>query len=145
MILMQSEPNLFAINILMLCFLFQDLKAFNYYYHFAYPCPSTPIFEKIDEPKSVSDAFNEDQLNALTKLYFALSSENRSFFIVQKNQDDTFENFKLSDKISVANKDDNFADANLEEIYFCFSDPCPNAGYSAWPLRLFLLMLTHLW
>lgn len=125
---------------------FQDLKAFNYYYHFAYPCPSTPIFERIEESKSVSDAFSSEQFKALTEVYFALSSENRSFFIVANNQtESTFDYFKLSDKISTADKVDNFADANLDEIYFCFSDPCPNAGYSAWPLRLFLLMLTHLW
>lgn len=123
---------------------FQDLKAFNYYYHFAYPCPSTPIFERLDESKSISDVFDEDQLNALAKLYFNLSSENRAFFIVEKTEN-SFEHFKLCDKISVEKKEDNFDDANLDVIYFCFSDPCPNTGYSAWPLRLFLLMLTHLW
>lgn len=127
-------------------FYFQDLKAFNYYYHFAYPCPSTPIFEKVEDSKLLSDAFNDEQLNAITQLYFGLSSENRSFFIAEKSQiENSFDYFKLTDKINVANKDANFVDANLDEIYFCFSDPCPNADYSAWPLRLFLLMLVHLW
>lgn len=85
-------------------------------------------------------------MEALTKIYFPLSSEDRSFFIVERNSsDNSFTHFKLADKISAVNKTENFADAKLEEIYFCFSDPCPNAEYGGWPLRLFLLMLTHLW
>ncbi|XP_031635695.1 ubiquitin-like modifier-activating enzyme ATG7 [Contarinia nasturtii] len=125
-------------------FSFGDLKAFNYYYYFAYPCPSTPIFEKIDEPKPITNVFSSASLQALSKLYFSLSSEERSFFIVTHNDADQFNYLRLSEKISADKKDDNFIDANLDEIYFCFSDPCPMAEYGGWPLRLFLLMLTHL-
>ncbi|XP_055294846.1 ubiquitin-like modifier-activating enzyme ATG7 [Sitodiplosis mosellana] len=125
-------------------FAFGDLKAFNYYYHFAYPCPSTPIFEKTDDSKIITDVLNPSQLEALTKVYFPLSSEQRSFFIITKNDADEFNYIKLSDKISATNKSENFADANLDEIYFCFSDPCPTVEYAGWPLRLFLVMLTHL-
>lgn len=123
----------------------QDLKAFNYYYYFAYPCPSTPIFEQIDGPKTITSVFDSGSIDALTKLYFSLSSEERSFFIVTHNNTDQFNYSKLGDKISVDNKNENFVDGNLDEIYFCFSDPCPKAEYGGWPLRLFLLMLTHLW
>lgn len=125
----------------------QDLKAFNYYYHFACPCLSTPMFERVDAPKLVSDSFAADRMEQLTKLYLSLTGEERSFFIIDANNsaDHTMKYFKLSDKISASNKVDNFAGANLDEIYFCFSDPCSNIEYGGWPLRLFLLMLTHLW
>lgn len=123
---------------------FQDLKAFNYYYNFAYPCPATPIFEKSDESKVLSAVFNADELNNLTQLYFPLTCAERAFFIVERNPA-AFSYFKLSAKIEAANKCGNFLDANLDEIYFCFSDPCPAAENAGWPLRLFLLMLTHLW
>lgn len=89
--------------------------------------------------------FTPAQLEALTKTYFPLSSEQRSFFIITKNDANEFNYLKLSDKISAENKSENFANANLDEIYFCFSDPCPTPEYGGWPLRLFLLMLTHLW
>lgn len=129
----------------LLVFIFQDLKAFNYYYYFAYPCPSTPIFEKIAESNHIVNVFNPEHLDAFTKLYIPLSSEQRSFFILTQNDADNFNYFKLSDKISATNRDENFADANIDKIYFCFSDPCPTVEYGGWPLRLFLLMLTHLW
>lgn len=124
----------------------QDLKAFNYYYHFAYPCLSTPIFERIDAPKLATDFFSAEQMEALTKIYLPLSSENRSFFIIESSNSskNSFKYSKLADKITVSNND-NFKDANLDEIYFCFSDPCSNIEYGGWPMRLFLLMLTHLW
>lgn len=106
-----------------------------------------PIFERVDEPKIAKDLFSADQMEQLTKIYLPLTSENRSFFIIDSSDstDHTLKYFKLSDKISVSNKDENFNDANLDEIYFCFSDPCSNVEYGGWPLRLFLLMLTHLW
>lgn len=98
----------------------------------------------VDEPKIITDVFNPVQLETLTKLYFPLSSEERSFFILTVDGD-SFNYVKLSDKICATNKSDNFANANLDEIYFAFSDPCAAPEYAGWPLRLFLLMLTHLW
>lgn len=83
-------------------------------------------------------------MEQLTNIYLPLTSENRSFFIIESNRS-TLKYFKLSDKISASNKVDNFNKTNLDEIYFCFSDPCLNIEYGGWPLRLFLLMLTHLW
>lgn len=125
----------------------QDLKAFHYYYHFAYPCLSTPIFERVDAPQLASDLFGAEQMEQLTKLYLPLSSEDRSFFIIDGSSpsDHSLKYFKLSEKITMSNVANNFNDANLDEIYFCFSDPCSNIEYAGWPLRLFLLMLTHLW
>lgn len=98
----------------------------------------------VHEPKIITDVFNPVQLETLTKLYFPLSSEERSFFILTVDGDH-FNYVKLSDKIGATNKSDNFANANLDEIYFAFSDPCAAPEYAGWPLRLFLLMLTHLW
>lgn len=124
----------------------QDIKAFTYYYWFAYPCPSEPISKEIESPKSITDEFTAEHLEILTKVYFSLSNELRNFFILRKNPNDNqFEHFKLSDRINAQNKDDNFADANLSEIYFCFSDPSPFKEYAGWPLRLFILMLMHFW
>lgn len=85
-------------------------------------------------------------MEALTKNYFALAGDDRSFFIVERNpSENSFTHSKLADKIDAVKKDENFADKQMDEIYFCFSDPCPNVEYGGWPLRLFLLMLTHLW
>lgn len=105
------------------------------------------MFERTDAPKHVSDSFAAARMEQLTKLYLSLTGEERSFFIIDANNstDHTMKYLKLSDKISASNKVDNFAGANLDEIYFCFSDPCSNIEYGGWPLRLFLLMLTHLW
>lgn len=137
-------------EILKQCFIFrfsQDLKAFNYYYHFAYPCLSSPIFERVDAPKLACDSLSAEQMDQLTKIYLPMSSEDRSFFIIDSSNstDHSLKHFKLSDKITVSNTASNFSNANLDEIYFCFSDPCSNIEYGGWPLRLFLLMLTHLW
>lgn len=85
-------------------------------------------------------------MQELTQLYFQLCNENRTFFILKRGpSDDQFTYFKLIDKINVNSKETNFSNEDLANIYFCFSDPCPNAEYAGWPLRLFLLMLTHLW
>lgn len=125
-------------------FLFQDLKSFNYYYWFAYPCPSEPIIEQSNEHKAITAELPSAQLLQLHDIYFRLSNELRSFFLLKRNGDD-LEYFKLADKIDAQRKEDNFANEQPDEFYFCFSDPCTDNENAAWPLRLFLLTLTHLW
>lgn len=124
----------------------QDLKAFNYYYWFAYPCPSEPHFKKIGKSIPISQTFDETLLKSLNESYFSLANEQRAFFIAQAHpHNNSITIDPLSAKIDAQKKDENFADADLDSIYFCFSDPCADNEYSGWPLRLFLLALIHLW
>lgn len=122
----------------------QDLKSFNYYYWFAYPCPSEPIIDKTDEHKAITAELSTTQLQQLNDIYFHLTNESRTFFIL-KRSDEKLEYFKLSDKIDANRKDDNFGEDDPAEFYFCFSDPSTNDENAGWPLRLFLLAITHLW
>lgn len=122
----------------------QDLKSFNYYYWFAYPCPSEPIIEKTDEHKAITAEFLATELQQLNEIYFQLTDELRPFFILRRN-DEKLEYFKLTDKIDVDRKEQNFADDDSNEFYFCFSDPSTSDENAGWPLRLFLLAVTHLW
>lgn len=122
------------------------MKAFNYYYWFAYPCPSEPHFENIDQSKAITDIFSEIKLKALNDAYFSLPNDQRIFFIIKTTEDNNHIDVeKLSAVISATEIERNFVDANLDEIYFCFSDSSAHNEYPGWPLRLFLLALTHLW
>lgn len=122
------------------------MKAFNYYYWFAFPCPSEPHFKKIGGSIPVANIFNEAILNSLNELYFLLPSDQRAFFIIQPNSsDNSFVLDPLHTRIDVEKKDTNFANIDLENVYFCFSDPCSESEYAGWQLRLFLLALLHLW
>lgn len=122
----------------------QDLKSFNYYYWFAYPCPSEPMVEKADEHKSITAELSDGELQQLNDIYFQLSNEKRTFFILRRAAD-ALDYLQLTDKIDANRTDDNFADDDLAEYYFCFSDPSTSDENAAWPLRLFLLAVTHLW
>lgn len=129
------------ILVLIIDFLSQDLKSFNYYYWFAYPCPSEPLVTKSCDAKSISSEFTDDKFMSLTKLYFELPNCERSFFIVNHQM----EYSKLSDKINLQKTGENFADDDLATLYFCFSDPCVNSDVAGWPLRLFVIALAHFW
>lgn len=122
----------------------QDLKSFNYYYWFAYPCPSEPIIDKTDEHKTITAELTATQLQQLNDIYFQLTNESRTFFILRRT-DEKLEYFKLTDKIDASRKDDNFSGDDPTEFYFCFSDPSTSDENAGWPLRLFLLAITHLW
>lgn len=85
-----------------------------------------------------------EQVNTITEKYFSLNSQkDRSFFIMEENENG-FEMKSLKDKICHINKDENFKDADLSKLYFCYSDPCEfkNPG---WVLRMYLACLVQLW
>lgn len=121
------------------------MKKFNYYYWFAYPCLSEPVIEQIGAAKPIGAQFAPERIGRFNEQYFACrSSEDQQFFIVENDADD-LKLYKLSDKIDAANKEANFADANVENLYFCYSDPCPTPEVAGWTARLYLTMIIHLW
>lgn len=122
------------------------MKKFNYYYWFAYPCLSEPVVEQIGERKSINEQFTAEQVNELNQLYFQRkNSEEQQFFIVVLKADGSLEYSKLSEKITANNKDDNFAKDDIENVYFCYSDPCAAPNIAGWTARLYITMLVHLW
>lgn len=84
-------------------------------------------------------------LKSLNDSYFSLANDQRAFFVIQTHPNNSIYVDPLFTKINAENKDGNFEDVDLENIYFCFSDPCADSEYAGWPLRLFLLALIHLW
>lgn len=122
------------------------MKKFNYYYWFAYPCLSEPVVEQIGQRKAINELFTPDQQNELNQLYFKRkNAEQQQFFIIALNANGGLEYFQLSEKITVNNKDDNFAKDNIENVYFCYSDPCATPDIAGWTARLYITMLIHLW
>lgn len=98
------------------------------------------------ESTPLNQIFGESILKTMNDAYFSLPSEQRAFFIIRTNSNDgTLTVSQLSAAMCVEKRDSNFADADLENIYFCFSDPCADSKYGGWPLRLYLLALCHLW
>lgn len=92
----------------------------------------------------ISNYFSAMECDSIANIY--LNNENfeqNSFFLLHKQSNDFI--FKsLASEIDQNNKIDNFKETNLENIYFCFSDPSPNDN-AGWPLRLFLLALLYYW
>lgn len=124
----------------------QDMKKYNYYYWFAYPCLSEPLIEEVGECKPIAEHFSAQQVDQLNKLYFQVKEcDQLSFFILERNLQGSLAYFKLADKISATNKEANFANDAVEQLYFCFSDPCATANIAGWTLRLYISMLIHLW
>lgn len=100
----------------------------------------------MDQSEAITNVFDEIKLKALNEAYFSLPNDQRVFFVIKTTKDNnSIEVEKLCTVISSKEKEKNFIDANLDEIHFCFSDPCAHNDYAGWPLRLFLLALTHLW
>lgn len=129
-------------------FFFQDMKKFNYYYWFAYPCLSEPMVEQIGSCKAINEHFNQPQFDAFNQQYFARkNSEQQQFFIIEADGDlgDGVLYSQLADKISSNNKEANFAEAAVQNLYFCYSDPCATPDVAGWTARLYLTMIIHLW
>lgn len=123
---------------------FQDMKKFNYYYWFAYPCLSEPVIDQVGSAKAISEDFTSQQLEALTQQYFSRkSSEEQQFFIVEKNE--TVSMHTLAEKITAAEKETNFANTAVDSLYFCYADPCATPAVAGWTARLYFSMIIHLW
>lgn len=122
------------------------MKKFYYYYWFAYPCLSEPVIEQVGNHRGIIEEFNEQQFNDFNQTYFQeKNSSERSFFILQKENNGQLKILRLAEKINAIQKDDNFAIDDLANIYFCFSDPCATPDIAGWTARLYFTMLIHLW
>lgn len=122
------------------------MKKFNYYYWFAYPCLSEPVIEQVGEQKGISELFSQQQVDDFNRIYFQdKNTHDWAFFILQISGDGPLTCFRLADKISANNKDNNFAVDDTESIYFCYSDPSATPDIAGWTARLYLTMLIHLW
>lgn len=127
---------------MLLFFLSQDLKKFNYYYWFAFPAPSQPVVNITEKSTCITEHFSKNQIEDLSQNYKSLDMAQKCFFIATKNEDsvsvDTLS--KVFDSSEIRQTE---IGIDLSSTYFVFADPS-DATNPGWPLRLLLAaMLEH--
>lgn len=97
-----------------------------------------------DKFEIISKHFSINECDSIANIYLNIDNfQQNGFFIIHKHSNDFI--FKsLASEIDHENKIDNFKDANLKNVYFCFSDPSSDAN-AGWPLRIFLSTLIYYW
>ncbi|XP_049872058.1 ubiquitin-like modifier-activating enzyme ATG7 [Pectinophora gossypiella] len=110
---------------------YADLKKYHYFYWFAFPCPSQPIFY-LKESVHITSVFNYHHINAITEGWRELKRSQKSFFAFRMRGDEAI----------VMTLEECFKSGEIYPpvTYFVFEDP--NVDHSpGWPLRLFLAAL----
>jgi ubiquitin-like modifier-activating enzyme ATG7 len=122
---------------------FADLKKHSYLYWFGFPAivPSSPFQAK--PPQQANLIFSkQEQQQILTQLIQYKQKKKENFggnfppFFVLKRQDSNI--FVLTLK-EWRQKEIN---TSLDQVFFCFVDPCPLQSNPGWPLRNFLVYLS---
>lgn len=99
-----------------------------------------PVFCKIGSPRNITEVFTADNIGKFLQDYQSVDNSSLvSFFITTGSLEIKF----LKDVISHENIEENLKDFDLEETYFCFSDPSEYAD-PGWPLRNFIFVLLKL-
>lgn len=105
-----------------------------------------PISYAAEASCDIAEHFTATVIAELATAYFAAPSAQRTFFVVHKSGSGIVYH-RLGDVIDKqpAAAKDFFADRNIDEIYFCFSDPSCSTTAAGWPARNFLAMLAYFW
>lgn len=116
---------------------FADLKTHNYYYWFAFPCPLEPTLEvkPNTKPSRLADC---SELSHMTQIIESLPEEMRNFFVLNKNIKDHC--IELKNLIDPCNFRDNLKNENIDDLYFCFADPCEYES-PGWVMRTYAVFL----
>lgn len=121
---------------------FACLKKFDFYYCFGFPAP---LYDNVTVvvDNAASRPLN---VNALGAAITDLADADLSFCVFQQEEEEEerFTYKPLCQLISKTDSAGNFAGADLESIYFAFSDPSTNEK-PGWPLRVFIAALLHSW
>ncbi|XP_048742795.2 ubiquitin-like modifier-activating enzyme ATG7 isoform X2 [Ostrea edulis] len=118
---------------------FADLKKYHYYYWFCFPCLCTPTDVTLNSgPIKIKDKFTADQVGMFLQAYDEFQGQQETYqgyFITVYSQGgfviDNVKNMILYN--------------NTHEIYFGVCDPSTIEDYPGWPLRNFLVLISHHW
>ncbi|XP_072938505.1 ubiquitin-like modifier-activating enzyme ATG7 [Epargyreus clarus] len=115
---------------------FADLKKFNYYYWFTFPCPSQPTVYLEKKPKKAKGYFTKTELEKIIDGFKALPQKQKCFFLIIREESDI-----TVDPLAkhIAKKDPSKV-LDIEKTYFGFADPS-NGENPGWPLRMLIAAL----
>ncbi|XP_041349975.1 ubiquitin-like modifier-activating enzyme ATG7 [Gigantopelta aegis] len=117
-----------------------DLKKYDYYYWFAYPCLALPDVLIVSN-NTLDETFTPKQVENLVLSYDTFQSGKKSFcgyFLVTQNG----EEIQIDD---ISKTDQLIEKSKQDELYFAFADPCTLESHPGWPLRNFLALISYKW
>lgn len=121
------------------------MKKYKFYYWFAFPAIQSTLCTQIHGPVTLKEKV-ADQANAIDEIltnYNRLSLSNQTFCIIKKCST-KFIIESLKQNIQMENKECNFTNVELDEVYFCFTDPSGNEFFG-WPGRQLIAFLMYTW
>ncbi|XP_071082043.1 ubiquitin-like modifier-activating enzyme ATG7 [Haliotis cracherodii] len=116
-----------------------DLKKYNYYYWFAFPCLTAPENTVASAPQALDSRFSPELVKSFLASYDAFQAGRdcfEGFFTVKEEG-----NAVLIQELKTLD----VTDKDKGKVMFGFCDPCSLDKHPGWPLRNFLTLIAHRW